>query len=253
MTGDTQEDRLRKLIREGRPELPKRFYTDVTVDGGTGGGARVLLDGRQVRTPGKNVLDLPSATLAEAIAEEWRAQTTHIDPQTMPMTRLANSVIDAVALQLDAVRDEIVKYAGSDLVCYRADTPSALVDVQRAAWDPVLAWARDRLGARFRVVDGIMPVEQPSDALEAYAAAIRPFGAFQVGALHVMATLSGSSLIALAHALGERDVDAAWAAAHVDEDWQISQWGEDAEAAERRALRKREFLAASRTFAACLS
>jgi chaperone required for assembly of F1-ATPase len=202
-----------------------------------------------VRTPAKKQLVLPTRALADAVAAEWEAQVERIDPVTMPLTRLANSAIDAVKGREPEVRGDIARYAGSDLICYRAEAPPELVHRQAQAWDPVLAWARDALGASFHVARGIMPVSQPAPAAHSVAHAIEAHGAFELAALHVMTTLMGSALLALAHATGRLTAHDAWAAAHVDEDWQISQWGEDAEAKARREARWLEMRAASRLLA----
>jgi chaperone required for assembly of F1-ATPase len=210
---------------------------------------RILLDGKLARTPAKAELALPTRPLAEAIAAEWAAQGDHIDAATMPLTRLVNTAIDGVTPRLAQVRADIAAFASSDLVCYRAEGPEPLVEAQCQKWDPVLAWARDALGARFAVATGLMPVAQPEGAIAAVAAALEDLDPFRLAALHVMTTLTGSALLALAHARGALTVEAAWAAAHVDEDFQISQWGEDAEAAARRARRWAEMQAASRLLA----
>jgi chaperone required for assembly of F1-ATPase len=191
-------------------------------------------------------LALPTRALAEAVAAEWEAQGERIDPATMPLTRLANSTIDGVIARQAEVRAEIVKYAGSDLLCYRAEGPEELIRRQAETWDPVLAWARAALGADFNVSQGVMPAAQPDAATEAVARALQPHGPFALAAIHVMTTLMGSALLALAHAHGHLSAEAAWVAAHVDEDWQISQWGEDAEAKARRDRRWAEMQAASR-------
>jgi chaperone required for assembly of F1-ATPase len=164
----------------------------------------------------------------------------------MPLTRLANSVIDGVVVRAGEVRAGIVKYAGSDLLCYRAEGPAELVRRQAQAWDPVLDWARRVHGAGFAVAQGVMPAEQPAAARAAVAQVLEPYGPFALAALHVMTTLMGSALLALAHAQGRLSAGEAWAAAHVDEDWQISQWGEDAEATAARERRWAEMQAASR-------
>jgi chaperone required for assembly of F1-ATPase len=229
--------------------LRKRWYKAVTVASGGAATFRILLDGKPVRTPAKADLAVPARGLAEAIAAEWEAQHTHIDAAAMPVTRLANSAIDGVAVRLAQVRADIVAFAASDLVCYRAEGPEPLVQRQRQHWDPVLAWAREALGARFEVAAGLMPVAQPEGVAAAVAAALADLDAFRLAALHVMTTLTGSALLALAHARGALSAEAAWAAAHVDEDWQISQWGQDAEAAARRARRWAEMQAASRMLA----
>jgi chaperone required for assembly of F1-ATPase len=240
-TGSAQSDR----------PLPKRFYKEVgveaeTPDGGAPGGAWcLLLDGRPVKTPGKVSLAVPSAALAEEIAQEWRAQDEFIDPESMPITKIVNSAIDGVSGREKEVAADIVAFAGSDLVCYRAEEPAELVVRQAEAWDPVLRWAQDVLGAHFVLAEGVMPVAQPEDALRAFASAIDGYESLELCALHVMTTLTGSAILSLAHARGAMSAELVWAAAHVDEDFQIAQWGEDDEAAARREKRLREFQAAS--------
>jgi len=228
-----------------RRGLPKRFYKTASVAETEAGRFGIRLDGRPVRTPAKAELAVPSAELAQAIAAEWEAQGTHVDPATMPLTRLANSAIDGVAARADAVRADIVTYAGSDLMCYRAEATEALQRRQADAWDPVLVWASAALGADFVTGVGIMPVSQPDAAKTAIARAVEPLEPFALCAVHVMTTLTGSCLLALAHLHGRLTAEEAWAAAHVDEDWQIGKWGEDAEAKARRARRWTEMQAAS--------
>jgi chaperone required for assembly of F1-ATPase len=243
-----ERDPLKSARKDARPGLPKRFYKEVGVTAAANGFA-VTLDGRQVKTPAKADLILPTQAAAEAIAEEWRAQGEEIDPRTMPLTRLVNSALDGVARDVDGVIADIVRYAGSDLVCYRAAEPAALVAAQSEMWDSALAFARDELGARFICVEGVTFVEQPLRAIEAVREAIvqitgeRPLA---VAALHVMTTLMGSVLLALAVARRELSLEAAWDAAHVDEEFQMRAWGGDAEALERRAKRFAEMQAASR-------
>lgn len=220
----------------------KRFYKHVSV--GEGAFFQILLDGRAVKTPRKRALILPTRALADLVAAEWAGQGGEIIPTAMHLTRFANTAIDAVADQKAEVARDIAAYAGSDLVCYRADSPDDLVALQSARWDPIVAWAASTLNARFLVVNGVMPVEQPQTALMPFASALDTFDAFGLTALHVLMTLTGSALIALAHARGYLDANEAWAAAHVDEDYQISLWGEDFEAIERRAARRTEFDAA---------
>jgi chaperone required for assembly of F1-ATPase len=231
--------------REARPLLPRRFYKSVTVEA-VDAAHRILLDGKTVRTPAKAMFAVPTFALAEAIAAEWEAQGERIDPATMPLTRFANSAIDGVRGQEAAVRDDIAKYAVSDLICYRASEPAPLVRRQAEAWDPVLAWAGEVLGVRLLTAGGVMPVVQPLDAKAAVLRALAECDAFALTALHVMTTLTGSALLALAHARGRLSAEEAWTAAHVDEDWQIIRWGEDAEAAARRQRRWQEMQAASR-------
>lgn len=234
--------------RAVRPQLRKRFYKLASVSEGEGGYA-VLLDGRPVRTPARRALAAPSRSLAEKIAAEWQAQRDVIDPAEMPLTRLANSILDAVASHPAPVAEEIAKYLATDLVCYRAEAPEGLAARQTRHWDPVLSWARDELGARFVLTQGVTHIAQPDEALAAARAALPSDHAsardiWRLGALSSLTTLTGSALIALALAHGTLDADAAWDAAHVDEDWQIAQWGGDDLARERRAYRRAEFDAA---------
>lgn len=236
-------DRIREQAALRAP-LPKRFYTDVTVEGAPDGWV-VLLDGRKVKTPGKRQLALPAQRLAEAVAAEWRAQQTVIDPGTMPLTRIANTAIEAVSEKMDEVAADIVAFAGSDLLCYRAANPEALVARQSAAWDPIVQWAATDLGARFVLAEGVMPVAQPQQALDRIAGAVRPLDAFRLSALHVVTTLTGSAMLALSVLRGRLSPQEAWSAAHVDEDYQIEQWGTDDEATARRAYRWQEMLAAT--------
>ncbi len=158
--------------RGGRPALRKRFYRQAHVGEAAGGGFPLLLDGKPVKTPARRVLAAPSAALAEKIAGEWNAQRELIDPARMPLTRLANAVIDAVADAPGPVADEVAKYLGADLLCYRAEAPPGLVERQMQAWDPVLAWAREALGARFVLAQGVMHVAQPAEAIAAARATI---------------------------------------------------------------------------------
>jgi chaperone required for assembly of F1-ATPase len=229
----------------GKTALPKRFYERVETED-EAGGASLRLDGKPVRTPGKAAFIVPTKALAEAVADEWRGQGERIDPTTMPLTRLANSVIDGVKGHEDAVRDDILGYGRSDLVCYRAEGPQKLVALQTKHWDPVVAWAKKELQAPMQLAEGVMHVAQDEASLDAITARLAAFDAWGLAALHVMTGLTGSALLALAVALGRLTPDEAWAAAHVDEDWQISQWGEDDEAKARRESRHRDFAAAAR-------
>ena len=223
--------------------LPKRFYEAVTTEQREDGYV-ILLDGRPVRTPGKRLLALPTPALAEAVAAEWAAQIETIDPRTMPLTRLINTAIERVRGKEQEVKDDIVSFAGSDLLCYRAETPDPLAVRQKNAWDPVLEWAAEHLGARFEVARGIMPVRQSDDALAAIAGQLADFDALALSAMHQLTTLSGSAVLALAVLKGHLSVNEAWTAAHIDEDWQIEHWGEDAEAKARRVARRQDFDAA---------
>jgi chaperone required for assembly of F1-ATPase len=230
--------------RNMRPNLRARFYKEATAGDGPGG-FQVLLDGRPVRTPARNVLAAPVQSLAEALAAEWNAQAEKVDPAKMPLTRLANSIIDGVAPSPAPVAQEIEQYLGTDLLFYRAEGPPGLLESQRRHWDPIVEWARDTLGARFVLVEGVMHMAQPPEALASASAAI-PKNAWQLGALNVVTTITGSALLALALAAGRITVDDARAAAHVDEDWQMDFWGRDELALQRRAYRFAEMTAAAR-------
>ena len=233
-----------------RPPLPKRFYQQASV-GERVGAYAVLLDGKTAKTTMKRALALPERALAEAVAAEWAAQEKVIDPATMPMTRLTQLAIDRVADEAAAVAAEVAQYAGSDLVCYRALEPAGLAAAQAAAWDPVIAWAGEALGARFELAVGVRFVAQPAAALAAIRAEIGKFAPpFALAALASATTLTGSALLALALARRRLALEETWAAAHVDEDWNIRAWGEDVDAGLRRAARLNEFTAAARLLAA---
>ena len=226
---------------------PRRFYKVASLDStSTGSKFGVALDGRAAKTPGKRPLALPTRGLAEALVAEWEAQTSEILAETMPLTRLANTVIDGVAGKEAAVRADILAFSGSDLLCYRASKPEALVSAQSHHWDPVLVWARDVLGADFVTAVGIIHVVQPQAAIDSISRTLEGLDAWQLAALHQMTTLTGSALLALARLKGAITLEQSWHAAHVDEDWQISQWGEDGEATARRQQRWRDMQAASR-------
>ena len=229
----------RAQIQMKRP-LPKRFYKDVSTDLAEEG-FRILLDGRPVRTPAKKLLAVPTQPIADRLKAEWDGQGEEIDPAKMPVTRLVNTAVDGVADNFDAVLEEIVRFAGTDMICYRADSPEGLVERQRDGWDPVIRWAADAKGARFILVEGVIHQEQPAAAIAAFAAALSAYRhPLALACLHTVTTLTGSALLALALAEGFIDADKAWSLAHVDEDWQIEHWGTDEEAFRRRELRRAE-------------
>ncbi len=234
--------------RDLKKTLPRRFFIEAKA-AAQDSAFVLLLDGRVAKTPGGNPIALTSLAAAEAIANEWAAQSEWLDWAAMPMTRLAQSAIDSVSRAAGATAADIAKYAATDLVCYRAEGPRKLVEAQAALWDPVLAFARKKLGAAFICTEGVMFTEQPQSAREAVAEAVSRIadaGAaapFALAALHVMTTLTGSVLIALAAAYGALSPEDAWRAAHVDEDFEMAAWGEDAEALARRERQRREFAA----------
>jgi chaperone required for assembly of F1-ATPase len=236
------QDPVEAVRRAARPVLRRRFYSKAAAVA-TPNGYAVRLDEMPVHTPARRVLAAPSLLLAEAIAAEWNTQHDMIDPVKMPLTRLANAIIDGVVDRPRPVAAEIEKYLAGDLVFYRAGGPQGLVERQARHWDPVLAWASETLGAEFTLGQGIVHVAQPQDALtKAYAA--MPHDPWRLGAMHAATTLTGSALLALAVFHGRLTVDEAWQAAHVDEDWNVQQWGHDEMAVERRSFRFAEFRAA---------
>jgi chaperone required for assembly of F1-ATPase len=248
---DEARDPMRAAQANMRAAPIKRFFKQVGVGEPEGGGFALLLDGKRTRTPGKRPLVLPTRVVAELIASEWAGQGETIEPAAMPATRLANSAIDGVADAIEETRAEIARYAGADLVCYRASAPVALAQSQAAAFDPVAAWAEATLGARFALSASLTHVAQPQAALDAARAAVDAFAdPFALAGLHVMTSLTGSALLALMVARGALAPEAAWRSAHVDEDFQIANWGADEEARARREARWRDFEAASRFVAA---
>jgi chaperone required for assembly of F1-ATPase len=243
-------DPMRAAQNNMRPATLSRFYEVASV-APAGEGFALLLDGRGARTPAKNPLVLPTRALAELVAAEWAGQGAAIDPAAMPATRIANSAIDGVAAAMAATRAALAAYAQTDLLCYRAGAPERLVAAQAAAFDPVLDWAHEALGVRFFLAEGIIHMRQPEGSLNAVRAALEAFeDPFALAALHVMTTLTCSILLALAVFRGAFSAAQAWRIAHVDEDFQISQWGEDDEAMARRAARWREMAAAAAIAAA---
>jgi chaperone required for assembly of F1-ATPase len=235
--------------RAVRPQLKRRFYHDVAVIDEADGAFALTVDDRRILTPAGTSLIVPAHVLADMLAAEWRRQQDFINPADMPLTRLSNTIIDGVDKACAQVAAEVVKYIRSDLLFYRAESPAALVARQGSHWDPVLAWARDVHGARFMLVEGVRFVEQPAPAIDAMAALV-PADAWRLGAVHTVTTLTGSALIAIALAAGELTVEAAWTAAHVDEDWNMQTWGRDELALERRAFREAEMRAAGAVLSA---
>ena len=235
------------LGREARV-VRKRFYQAVSV-APVVGGYSVHLDGRGVRTPGKALLVVPVVELAEVLATEWHAQTAEINPSTMPLTTLACTAIDAVSTNMAEVAEDIGRYASSDLLCYRAEAPVELVERQSAGWDHVLEWASVELGVPFERATGLMPVSQSPKVAEAVVKALAPLDALQLSAVHVLTSLMGSALLALSVQRRHSSLEQAWQSAHIDEQWQISRWGTDAEAEARHAARHRTASAAAMVLA----
>jgi chaperone required for assembly of F1-ATPase len=220
----------------------KRFWTDVAVAADEGRW-RILLDGRPVRTPARALLELPFEPIAEAVAAEWRDCGETVDPRTMPRTGLANAAIDRVAPQTDLFADGLARYAASDLLCYRAENPQALVAEQAATWDPLLAWARRRFDVDFAVTAGVAPVDQPADTTARLGHAVRSLDTFHLAGLSPLVTVGGSLIVGLAVLEEAFTVEEGWAAVSLDERWQLTQWGADAEAEQALAAREADFRA----------
>lgn len=218
----------------------KRFWKDVSVDA-----ERVVrLDDRPVRTPGRVPLALPTPALAEAVAGEWRSVEDKVDPRAMPLTGLANAAIDRIGAEPAPFAEGLARYAESDLLCYRADSPPELIERQDAVWNPLLDWARDRYDVHFTIVTGIMHQPQPSATVERLGQTVAALDRFRLAALSPVVTITGSLVLALALLEGAADADMIWTAAHVDEDFQAEIWGEDYLAIEARDAKRREFDAA---------
>jgi len=223
----------------------KRFWKEVAVareDNGFG----VTLDGRPLRTPARVPLLLPTEMLAEAVAAEWRDSPEEVDPRAMPLTGLANAAIDRVAPDRETFAADLARYGESDLLAYRAEGPSALVQRQAAAWDPLLQWARRRFDVDFAVTSGISFVAQPDDTVRRLAHAVASLDPFRLAALSPLVTIGGSLVAALATVEEEITPEDAWDAVAIDENWQLEKWGEDSEARLALDNRRRDFLAAPR-------
>ncbi|MBA15920.1 MAG: ATPase [Sphingomonas sp.] len=227
----------------------KRFWTEVTVAELDGSGFGIALDGRPVNTPGRVRLAVPTQALARAIADEWRAVDIQIDPRAMPLTGLANAAIDRIGPAADDFAAGLAAYGESDLLCYRADAPAELVARQAAHWDPLLDWAGQRYDVRFETVAGVMHRPQPEATTQCLSHAVRQRSPFELAGLSPLVTISGSLVAALAMLEGAATRDAVWAAAHVDEDWQAEQWGEDSLAQKTREAHRVDFDAGARFLA----
>ena len=226
----------------------KRFWTEASVSE-TEGGYAVLLDGRGVKTPAKTSLVVPTVELARAIADEWDAQEGTIDPTSMPFTRSANAAIDKVTHQFDEVVNLLAEYGETDLLCYRADSPIELTQRQAQAWDPLLSWAKDTLGADLSPANGVMFVEQPARSLNHLKTVLLDQSAFQLTATYDLISISGSLILGLAVCKGKISAQEAWDLSRIDEIWQIEQWGEDEEATEVAEIKANSMRHAGQFFA----
>lgn len=221
-------------------ELPKRFYKEVAA-GPLDDGFVVTLDGRQTRTPGKVAIAVPAASIATAMAEEWSAQGEFIDATTMPMVRLVNSAVESGETMIPSFRDEVVKFAANDLLLYRADSPQELVSEQEMVWDNALETLARHFGVRFEPTTGIIHQAQPQATLDRLAESLTAENLLTLTALVSITGLTGSGLLAIGLLHKLFSPEQVWKAAHVDEDYQVSQWGQDEEAAERRDKRRVDF------------
>jgi chaperone required for assembly of F1-ATPase len=220
----------------------KRFYTSASARA-AGDGFEILLDGRPVKTPARAPLIVPSERLAAAAAAEWNGQGETIDPRSMPLTGLANAAIDRVAPDPGAFARSLELYGESDLLCYRAEHPEALKTRQAQMWDPLLAWARRRFDVDFEIVEGVVHRPQPEMTLRQFGQAVAVHSPFELAGLAPLVTIGGSLIIALALAEDAIGLETAWAAASLDEAWQLEQWGSDAEAEQVLAARREDFAA----------
>ncbi|NJC05256.1 chaperone required for assembly of F1-ATPase [Sphingomonas kaistensis] len=227
----------------------KRFWKDAAAVADEGGAWRIELDGRPVRTPARALLLLPNESLAGLVADEWRAAGETVDPRAMPLTGLANAAIDHVAPRPDSFAEGLARYANSDLLCYRADSPDKLIAAQAAAWDPLLRWARRRYDVDFEVIHGVAPVDQPQATRDRLTQAVHALDPFALAALSPLVTVGGSLVAALALYEGAVGVDEAWHAVSLDERWQLDQWGSDEEAEKAMAAREADFRAGARLLA----
>jgi chaperone required for assembly of F1-ATPase len=226
----------------------KRVYKTVAVEPATAGFG-VALDGRRLKTPGGRDMVVPTAAMATSIAAEWDRQQQQMRPETMPLTRIANTALDRVAGNRDGIVEEVANYAGTDLVCYRAAHPPALLARQQQVWQPLIDWALLRYDAPLQVTAGVIPTRQPPESLRAFAAAIAALDDFTLAAVALATAACGSLVVALAMLEGRIDAEAAFAASQLDESFQIEAWGEDAEQAERRCALAADIAAAARFLA----
>ncbi len=244
MSGAPGEDFQARMQARLRPQRLKRFYKAADY-AAQDGGFVIRLDGRAVRTPARAVLLVPSGRLASAIAAEWDAQGEVVEPASMPLTRMASTALDLVTPSPQIAISEIHGYGLTDVLLFRADQPDGLVAAQLRLHAPVLAMVRELLGVDFAVSHGVQPAAQSREALESLRTWLQRCGPFTLAGVHTLTTLSGSVLMAVCVCDGILDPEAAWTAAHVEEDWNIARWGEDEEAAQRRQVRWREFAAAA--------
>jgi chaperone required for assembly of F1-ATPase len=222
------------------PSLKKRFWKNAEV-ANVGNGFVIELDGHVIRTPSKALLKVESHKIAEQIAFEWMAQKKVVNPATMPNTRMANSVIDKIMVNREAVIEMLAEYAGSDLLCYRATTPQGLINHQNEIWNPILNWSKNSLLAPMLTTSGVMHIKQSIKSISIYQDKLEEMNPYQLAGMHDLITISGSFVIPMALISNQLNVSDAWYAATVDERWQEKQWGIDDEAAEALETRRLDF------------
>ena len=226
---------------------PKVFWSEVSV-AETGNNFTILLDGKPVKTPQKSDLEVPTRAFADAMANEWRALDNKIDPEKLPLTKLANASIDKIPDQLDGIISMLAEYATTDLLCYRAEKPEDLMKRQEEAWQPLLDWFENNHGIKLVTSCGVMPIAQTDQVLDICRNLLKKFSNFELAAIYDLIMLSGSFVIGLATAEGHIEHGHAWDISRIDEEWQISEWGEDEEAASMETKKRNSFLDAEKFF-----
>lgn len=225
----------------------KRFWNAVSFEA-VESGFQIKLDNRTVRTPAKKPMVVPSETIARKVAAEWEAQVEKVDPSSMPWTRTSNAAVDKVSLQRADVMAHIGGYAGTDLLCYRAEGPESLVHRQTDVWDPILLWVEEHYGVALQITSGVMPIDQDHSDIARLASEMDPMTNFQLTGFHDLVGLSGSFCIGLAVAEKAFPTEALWSASSLDETWQIEQWGVDEEARIHTEMKKKAFLHAAEVY-----
>ena len=223
----------------------KRFWKQVSTSV-EGDGWAILLDERAIRTPARSPLVVPTEALGAAIAEEWRSLEGEIDPGAMPLTGLANAAIDRIAPDREAFASGLAKYGETDLACYRSEWPPELVKRQQSSWDELLAWGRRRYDVDFATTSGLLHVPQAQATIDRLGQAVAELDVFHLAGLSPLVSTGGSLVAALALLEKAITPEAAWAAASIDERWQLEQWGGDLEAQRALENRRRDFFAGAR-------
>ena len=242
--GNESCDPIQKVLRNLQPKRIKRFYKSVSTSNESSG-YWIRLDDKPIRSPGNEIIECTNKELATRLAEEWEKQDEFIDYITMPITRIMNVAVDSVSDNITAVIDKVCSYASSDMICYRANGPKKLVTRQQQYWDPILQWLQQSFGLVFEVTAGILPVEQPLDSIQKVKNLLQDYGSIQLAALHTVTTIGGSILLALALEKKAFEPEIIWQAINLDEDWNIEQWGQDAEALRTRKFKQQDFDAAA--------